>query len=136
MKKIIFVDDDPSVQEIIKLIFLPAEYDLTVFSQGEPLMNNEFNVPDIFLLDKQLSGFDGLDICRFLKSQPSTSHVPVIIVTATPGIQSMAAEAGADAVVEKPFSVKSLRELIEQFTEKIRPPQILSQDETPAGTVS
>jgi len=112
MKKIIFADDDPTIQDVVNLIF-EGEYDVTVFSSGEPLLKNEFVLPDLFLLDKQLSGMDGLDICRFLKSQESTKDVPVIIISANPKIFELAKSAGADAAIEKPFPIKELRDLIE-----------------------
>jgi CheY-like chemotaxis protein len=69
MKRLIFADDDPAIQDIVRLIFENI-YELTIFSTGEELMNNAFEPPDLFLLDRQISGIDGLNICRFLKSQP------------------------------------------------------------------
>jgi DNA-binding response OmpR family regulator len=112
MKKIIFADDDPTIQDVINLIF-EGEYEVTVFSNGEPILKNQFELPDLFLLDKQLSGMDGLDICRFLKGQESTKNVPVIIISANPKIFELAKSAGADAAIEKPFPIKELRDLIE-----------------------
>src|SRR5689334_15688997 len=85
MKKIIFVDDDPTIQDVINLI-LEDDYDVEIFSKGEPLFNDEFTVPNLFLLDRQLSGVDGLDLCRHLKAQERTRHVPVIIISAAPNI--------------------------------------------------
>jgi DNA-binding response OmpR family regulator len=112
MKKIIFAGGDPTIQDVISLIF-EGQYDVTVYSDGEALLKNEFVLPDLFLLDKQLSGIDGLDICRFLKSQDSTKNVPVIIISANPKIYELAKSAGADAAIEKPFPIKELRDLIE-----------------------
>lgn len=63
-------------------------------------------VSDLYILDKQLSGIDGLDLCRMLKNRDETRHVPVIILSASPNINELANAAGADAVVEKPFELK------------------------------
>lgn len=116
MKKIIFADDDPSIQEVINLI-LEDDYKITTFSRGEPLMNNEFEVPDLFLVDKQLpGGVDGLDICKFLKNQEATRHVPVIVISASPNLRKLAREAGADDTIEKPFPITELRNLIAMHT--------------------
>ena len=115
MKKIIFADDDPGIQDVVNLIF-EGEYEVTIFSNGESLLNNNFEVPDLFLLDKQLSGIDGLDICRFLKAQESTRHIPVIIISASPNIDKLAKSAGADNVLEKPFNMKDLREIVASYT--------------------
>ncbi|MBT1697558.1 response regulator [Fulvivirgaceae bacterium PWU4] len=114
MKKIVFADDDSTIQDVINLI-LEDEYKVTIFSKGEPLLNNEFELPDLFLLDKQLSGIDGLEVCRFLKTQESTRHIPVIMISATPNISSLAKAAGADGVIEKPFPIQQLRQLIATY---------------------
>jgi CheY-like chemotaxis protein len=115
MKKIIFVDDDPTIQDVIHLI-LEDDYEVEVFSKGEPLLNNEFTVPNLFLLDRQLSGLDGLEICRYLKNQERTRDIPVIIISAAPNIIRMAKEAGADAAIEKPFRIRELRQLMADYT--------------------
>jgi len=114
MKKIVFADDDPTIQDVILLIF-ENEYEIKAFSKGEPLLNNEFEKPDLFLLDKQLSGVDGLEICRFLKAQDTTRHIPVIMISATPNIADLARSAGADNVIEKPFPINELREMIANY---------------------
>ena len=77
-----------------------------------PLYRNQYNKPDLFLLDRQLSGPDGLEICRFLKSQQSTMDIPVIMNSAIPGITELAKQAGADDAIEKPFLIRELRQMI------------------------
>jgi CheY-like chemotaxis protein len=114
MKKIIFTDDDPTIRDIIELI-LGDSYKLTMYSSGEPLMTNDFEIPDLFLLDRQLSGVDGLDVCRFLKSQESTRNIPVIVISATSNVVRHAIQAGADDVIEKPFLIAELRKMIARY---------------------
>jgi CheY-like chemotaxis protein len=114
MKKIICADDDPGIQDVLPLICGRAGYEVTMYSNGEQLMENEFELPDIFLLDKQLSGADGMEICRFLKGQESTRHIPVIIVSASPNLDKQAKAAGADGFLEKPFHMKYLLELLKK----------------------
>lgn len=115
MKRIIIVDDDPGVQSAFTMIFDPELYEVLVYSNGNELLNNEFQAPDLFILDKQLSGVDGLDICRFLKSRPNTSNIPVVIISASPNIASMATQAGADGFIEKPFSIFEMRQMVMKF---------------------
>ena len=112
LKHIILTDDDPGIQDAIPLVFKKAGYRVTVFRNGDQLLNNDFEVPDLFILDKQLSGVDGLDICRFLKSQNATRHVPVIMLSASPQIASLAKLAGADGFLEKPFKMRELRDIV------------------------
>jgi len=105
---IIIVDDDEGVQQVFKIIFQKAGYRTIIYSDGEKILNNDFEIPDIFLLDKQLSGSDGLDICRKLKKSAKTKNIPVIIVSASPGVGKLALAAGADDFIEKPFITADL----------------------------
>jgi CheY-like chemotaxis protein len=115
MKRIIFADDDPSLQEVFSLIFSRAGYEVTMYSNGEELLNNDFEPPDLFLLDKQLSGINGMEICQFLKSQPVTKDIPVIIVSASPDLDKQSILAGADDYIEKPFQLQNLLNLMTKY---------------------
>lgn len=114
-KKILITDDDSGVQDIFKLIFERAGYEVAVYGEAFSIFQNKFTTPDLFLLDKQLSGQDGLEVCQFLKSQSVTKDIPVIIVSATPGISKMALDAGADDFLEKPFQMKELLKLVAKW---------------------
>ena len=118
---IIIADDDPGIQDLFQIIFERAGYNVTIHTNGENLMDNAFEVPDAFILDKQLSGIDGVDICRFLKSQERTKHVPVIMLSANPNIRNIAMEAGADDCMEKPFKIQDLLALVNKYVAKIGP---------------
>lgn len=114
-KKILITDDDEGVQDIFKLIFERAGYQVEVLGEAMSILENKYTTPDLFVLDRQLSGQDGLKVCRFLKGQNTTRHIPVIIVSATPGIGKMAREAGADDFIEKPFQIKDLLNVVEKW---------------------
>ncbi len=114
-KKILITDDDSGVQDIFKLIFERAGYEVAVYGEAVSIFQNKFTTPDLFLLDKQLSGQDGLEVCQFLKSQPVTKDIPVIIVSATPGISKMAMDAGADDFLEKPFQMNDLLKVVAKW---------------------
>ena len=115
MKKQIFiVDDDPAILDALELA-LNSVYTIKTFVNGEDLLNYHDTHPDLVLLDKQLPGIDGLDVCRNLKEQLITSKVPVIILSASPHLNDFARLAGADEVLEKPFSLKSLRMTLERY---------------------
>ena len=108
-------DDDPGLQDIFKLILEKAGYSVKVLSNGNDLLHNKYLLPDLFLLDKQLSGVDGIEVCKYLKSKKRTSHIPVIMVSANPNIASLSEQAGADAYIEKPFQVRDLLSTIEHY---------------------
>jgi DNA-binding response OmpR family regulator len=114
MKQIIIADDDPGIRDIFQLILKRAGYNVTIYSNGEVLMENDFETPDLFILDKQLSGVSGLEVCRFLKNQESTKDIPVIMISASPYVKKNVDESGADDFIEKPFKSKELISLMEK----------------------
>jgi len=113
-KKILVADDDPGIRDIFKIIFERAGYSIEIKDDAEDVLRNNFTIPDVFLIDKLLSGHDGLDVCRHLKNNPLTTHIPVIMVSASPDIGVTAIKAGADDFVEKPFDLKYLLKVIER----------------------
>lgn len=117
--KLLIIDDDPGIQDIFKIIFEKAGYDVNVKSDGHFIMENNYPYPDVYVLDRHLSGTDGIDICIYLKSNPGTRHIPVIMVSASPDIASLAPAAGADAFLEKPFTIPDLLQTIEKQLKKI-----------------
>jgi DNA-binding response OmpR family regulator len=116
MKKIIIIDDDPGIQDSVRLIFNPAEYQVTVWPNGNRILSGEFELPDIFLIDKQLPGVDGLEICKHLKEQEATKNIPVIMMSASPSIGEYSKMAGASAFIEKPYTLKQIRGLVAKHT--------------------
>lgn len=115
MKKIILVEDDPSIQDSFSLVFTPPEYSITCYNNGEPLLSNKYELPDLFIIDKQLSGVDGLDLCRHLKNNLHTKQIPVIIISATPSIINLAKAAGADNALVKPYRLAELRQMVNKY---------------------
>ena len=113
-KRIIITDDDPGVQDAFRLILERAGYEVEIFPNGGPLLAGDFQKPDLIILDRQLSGVDGLDICRHLKGQEETRDIPVIMLSASPHIDGMAKAAGADDFIEKPFRMRHLLDAIQK----------------------
>jgi len=114
-QKIVITDDDPGVLEIFKIIFEKEGYDTVVLSSPKPLLQNQYLDADIYLLDKQLSGADGIEICKFLKQNEQTHDKPVLIISANPNAKALSEAAGADDFIEKPFLKKDLLEKVAQI---------------------
>jgi DNA-binding response OmpR family regulator len=112
-KRIIITDDDTAIQDAVAILLGREGYDVTSFSSGEALLKGEFEIPHLFILDKQLPNMDGLEICRHLKEQESTKHIPVLILSASPHIGEQVKDSCADDFLEKPFSIRALREKVE-----------------------
>ena len=113
-KRILIADDDPGLRDLFQVILEKAGYDIEIKEDANEIFENKFRIPDVFLVDKLLSGIDGSDICRYLKSDEKTNHIPVIMVSATPDIGIAASNAGADDFIEKPFDVAHLLKVIER----------------------
>jgi DNA-binding response OmpR family regulator len=117
-RKIIIIDDDPGVRDIFEIIFEKEGYCIELKSDGHFLTHESYQLPDLFFIDKQLSGGNGLDLCRYLKSQSKTSQIPVIMISAAPDIASLSKEARADDYLEKPFELAHLLELADYYLRK------------------
>jgi DNA-binding response OmpR family regulator len=119
-KRIIVAEDDTELQNIFRLILEKHGYEVEIFSTAEELINGGFRTPDLFLLDKQLGGVDGVELCLYLKSKSVTHLVPVILISANPGIGKYSESAGADGWIEKPFQMKYLLKVIADQIEKVK----------------
>ena len=107
-KKILLVDDDPGIIEVLRLYFEKEGYVVSTCSQGDmALASVESFKPDIILLDLMLPGMDGNDICRELRK---TSDIPVIMLTARTDTldKVLGLELGADDYIAKPFEPKEV----------------------------
>ncbi len=116
-KKILVADDDAGIVDALQMILGEFDYEVETTMNGNDLMELEAKdyQPDLILLDIWMSGMDGRDICKHLKSKDSTKHIPVIIVSANKDIRQIAADCGADDYLAKPFDMKVLLGKIDKF---------------------
>jgi CheY-like chemotaxis protein len=111
-KKIMIIEDDAGVQDVFRLLLEKAGYETIILTDGNAIIQNNFEHPDLILLDRQLSGIDGLDICTYLKNKVETRHIPVIMTSATTNVGRLARLAKADDFIEKPFRSRELMDMI------------------------
>lgn len=109
--RVLVVDDILSNVKLLEAK-LTAEYFevITAFNGLECLAKMEEGAPDIVLLDVMMPGMDGFEVCRRIKSNPKTAHVPVVMVTALdqPSDRVAGLEAGADDFLTKPVDDSAL----------------------------
>jgi DNA-binding response OmpR family regulator len=117
-KTVSITEDDPAILDALQIVFSRNGYKVLTYANGSALLQESIDKPDLFLIDRQLSGIDGLDICRQLKEDPNTSSIPVIIFSASPHVHNHAIAAGADDFIEKPFSNKAVLELVARHLNK------------------
>jgi two-component system, OmpR family, alkaline phosphatase synthesis response regulator PhoP len=107
-KKILVVDDDAKIVELVKIYLKRDGYSvITAYNGTDALKTAQQNKPDLIVLDIMLPGIDGLEICRELRK---ASTVPIILLTArtTEEDRIKGLDLGADDYVTKPFSPKEL----------------------------
>jgi two-component system phosphate regulon response regulator PhoB len=110
-EKILIVDDEKDIIELIQYNLEKEGYVVNHAFSGEQCLENvKSELPDLILLDLMLPEIDGLDVCKFLKNNPQTSHIPIIMLTAK-GEETdivLGLELGADDYIIKPFKVREL----------------------------
>lgn len=114
-KKILVVDDDESITEVIQIVLEGEGYATEISFDGSCIPAFPNNLPDLILLDILLHSKDGRKICRQLKSDPKTSHIPVIVLSAHSDTGQLANDCGADDFIEKPFDVDVLISTVEKY---------------------
>lgn len=116
MKKILVGEDDQSILEVIKIILEGEGFEIFAASDQEnlhKLVNN--HIPDLILLDIWLSGQDGGQIAKKLKSTNHTKHIPIILISANNETPKIAEEAGVEDFILKPFDIDDLLNLVKKY---------------------
>ena len=107
-KRILVVEDDPSIRKIITLSLKSAGFtDITQVDSGDAaLIAAARTRPDLVLLDIMLPGIDGIAVCRMLRANPDTAHAAIVMLTAKGEERDIVAglDAGANDYVTKPFA--------------------------------
>lgn len=110
-KMIYIVEDETDILELISLKLRNAGFKPRGFETAAPmfaLLKSEH--PDLILLDLMLPEMDGLEVCKMLKSEPSTEKIPVLMLTARTDLEDKlkGLEYGADDYITKPFEAREL----------------------------
>src|SRR5580692_417379 len=109
--RILVVDDEEDLAELVRYNLSKEGYQVTCVGSGElALSEARAQTPDLIVLDLLLPKVDGLDVCKQLKSDPKTQHIPIVMLTAKSEEADMVTglECGADDYVTKPFSPRVL----------------------------
>lgn len=109
--KILVVDDEPEAVELVEFNLKQAGFDVLSAADGaEALTRAHAALPSLIVLDLMLPEIDGLEVCRMLRRDPTTSAIPIIMLTAKAAEidRVLGLELGADDYVTKPFSPREL----------------------------
>jgi two-component system, OmpR family, alkaline phosphatase synthesis response regulator PhoP len=109
-RRVLLIEDDNDIAEAIAYQLEKAGLQVRVARSGEEGLEAVRRGVDLILLDLNLPGMDGLEVCRMIRRQNTTAHLPIIIVSARADEvdRVLGLEMGADDYMVKPFSVKEL----------------------------
>jgi len=123
-KRLLLVEDDRAIAELVKYHFTRADYTVTTTANGEEaLILVEEIHPDLMVLDWMIEGISGIELCRRLRRKPATANLPIIMLTARgeEDDRLRGLETGADDYVTKPFSPKELVVRAAAVLRRVRP---------------
>ena len=111
--RLLIVEDEPDLAEPLAAGLQSEGHDVSIVSDGEACLREVWSddPPDLVVLDLMLPRVSGLEVCRRIRSDPRTSWMPVLMVTARAEEYDkvLGFEAGADDYVTKPFSLREVR---------------------------
>lgn len=114
-KKVLIADDNAGIVEAVKMMLEDEGYTVDTMLSGTEVKNLHGDLPAVLVLDIWMAGEDGRDICKYLKSQETTRHLPIILFSANKDVQQIAQEVGADDFLLKPFDIDDLLGKVQQF---------------------
>lgn len=120
-KKILIVEDEESLLKLESILLISKGFEVKGVANGRAALEAVVeDKPDLVLLDIMLPEIDGFEVCRQLKSDPATRHIPVIMLTAKKSREDMVRgeKVGADWYITKPFKSAMVIETIQRFLAK------------------
>jgi CheY-like chemotaxis protein len=118
MERILVVDDDLAVRELIELTLHQAGYEVLSAADGKSAVEIvQKDKPDMVLMDVRLPVMDGYEACRRITSDPVIKHIPVVFISARGQVEEirLGLSAGAVDYFVKPFSLELLKKRIQEL---------------------
>ncbi len=114
MRRILAVDDDKDILDVLQHILEDSGYEVDTLSDGHFLFDKiEAHEPDLILLDIMLGNMDGRELCKDVKQKLETHDIPVILISASHNVSGAMNQSGApDGFLEKPFDIDDLLDAI------------------------
>lgn len=117
---ILLVEDEPVIRELVRSMLTEGEVRVECAANGvDGLRLARTQSFNLILLDVVLPQMDGITVCRLIKSDPNTAHVPLYMLTAKAKKSDIeaATRAGADGYIQKPFRAGDLMDLVARLRE-------------------
>ncbi len=115
MKTILVADDDLAIVEAMQMLLEDDGYNVITTLDGKEVKKLCDKKPDLIFLDIWMSGVDGKEVCRQIKSDPATKKIPVVMFSANRDTREISLQCGADDFILKPFEIKDLLALVHKY---------------------
>ena len=114
MCRILAVDDDNDILEVLQFILEDSGYEVETLQDGHLLFDRiKEHMPDLILLDIMLGNMDGRELCKNVKARQETHNIPVILVSASHNVSNTMHQKGSpNAFIAKPFDINELLDTI------------------------
>jgi CheY-like chemotaxis protein len=112
---IVVADDDPAILDALKIMLELYNYHVETIQDGKVVSRLSSLRPKLLLLDICMSGVDGREICKKLKSREATKDIPVILISASCNMDEMIKDSGADDCLSKPFEMQQLLSKVKKY---------------------
>ena len=119
MKKILIIEDEQDIVDIATMILEDEGYEVSSFTEFSDFETKVANShADLVLLDLNLNGFSGEQICRYIKASTHLKQTSVVLMSANKNIREVKEEAGADGFISKPFDLSHFIDTIKAHINK------------------
>ena len=117
-KKILVIEDDKDIRDTIALFLQQQGYEVIASDNARILKSIHDIKPDLILLDNWLTDWksdpNGQQLSKELKTNPATSHIPILMISAVSNIKEIAEAALADGYLKKPFDLDDLSAIVKK----------------------
>ncbi|HVO33162.1 MAG TPA: response regulator [Elusimicrobiota bacterium] len=117
MARVLLIEDDPTARELLRVRLERSGYEIQEALDGDEGLLRALRRPDLIIMDIRLPKINGWELCRMLKSEPRTQHIPIVMVTgcSQPIQKDYGRDCGADAYLVKPWDPKELVQIVRKL---------------------
>jgi DNA-binding response OmpR family regulator len=117
MAKILLIEDDPNALEMLRFRFVKAGHEVAEALDGDDGLLKALRLPELIFLDVRIPKINGWELCKMLKKEPRTQHIPIVMLTgcSQPIQEDYGKACGADAYLTKPWDPKELMAVMQRL---------------------